>query len=97
MSSTVRPWRRWMCRNSFPKSAAVAGRSSGLLAIACSMAAPTSSGISTLSSAVVRLGGDPQELGDDLLAAAAFEGGVTGERAKQGGAQAVHVGGGVGL
>ena len=38
------------------------------------------------------LGGDPQELGDDPLTAAAFEGGVTGECTKQGRAQAVHVG-----
>jgi hypothetical protein len=38
------------------------------------------------------LSGDPQEPGDDALIAAAFEGGVTGEGAKQGRSQAVHVG-----
>ena len=39
-----------------------------------------------------RLPGDPQELGDDLLAAAAFERGVTGEGAEQRGTEAVDIG-----
>lgn len=40
------------------------------------------------------LGGDPQEVGHQLLAAAAFEGGVPGDRREQRGTEAVHIRGG---
>ncbi len=41
-----------------------------------------------------RLGRDPQELCHHLLAAAAFERRMTGDRREQGGTEAVHIGGG---
>ena len=43
-----------------------------------------------------RRGRHPHELGDNLLTAAAFDGSVTGQCTKQGGTQAVDVGGGGG-
>ena len=92
MSSTVRPWRLWTCRSLLPKSAAVVGRSSGLLSIACSTGGADIVRYLSQVPCRGRLSGYPQELGDDPLIAAAFEGGVTGEGTKQGRAQAVHVG-----
>ena len=69
------------------------GGSLGSSAMACSMAAHTSSG--TRAQIRDRLPGDPQELGDDLLAGPALERRVAGI-GEQGRAEAVDVRGGVG-
>jgi hypothetical protein len=63
--------------------------------MACSMAAHRV-GDSAGAQIRDRLRGHPQELGHDLLAAAAFERRVPGECAKQGRAQAVYVRAGIG-